>query len=193
MRQRTAVGGGQSGAAGPVRITQPSPSEDSVIGEVTRAIKTWEQAVVWKGPVVRVQSKTSNRCVDDPARHILSFNQVGFYSYAKLTEACGQIGVGCWTSIEDQGIGSLEEPSGSQSIVLNEERMWFTIGKQGCTQLRTIMVHESGHAFGLSHKGKAQGYPTDDAIMFTPYHESKQFCQPTLYDVVAMMANYQSR
>ena len=58
------------------------------------------------------------------------------------------------------------------------------------------MAHEAGHAFGMSHEDPAikqsEYRVTEDALMRARYRHSRQICKPTVYDVVAMMANYQS-
>ena len=53
--------------------------------------------------------------------------------------------------------------------------------------MHEILVHESGHALGFAHA------LSGNSIMRPLYDHASQLCVPQAYDVVAMMANYQSR
>ena len=62
-----------------------------------------------------------------------------------------------------------------------------------CTYLEHTLTHEAGHALGI-------GWPLNDhprnpalSIMSSGYTHTTRYCEPQAYDVVAIMANYQSR
>ena len=60
--------------------------------------------------------------------------------------------------------------------------------------MKTI-VHEVGHAFGI---GNAAGFsfnrhPVNDTLAIMSYASPGQYCEPQAYDIVALMALYQSR
>ena len=57
--------------------------------------------------------------------------------------------------------------------------------KKGCTLLSRIVMHETGHVYGLHHPKVAE-----ISVMHTI---KDNFCQPTQLDVVAVKAIYQSR
>ena len=63
--------------------------------------------------------------------------------------------------------------------------------ENGCSYLHKVMMHEAGHHYGIG------GHPhpgTPQAVMFGSVSGwGERFCNPQVYDVAAMMANYQSR
>ena len=53
----------------------------------------------------------------------------------------------------------------------------------GCSDVHRYLIHEAGHVFGISN------HPTiADSIM-----ADSDSCQPTAYDIMAIMVLYQSR
>ena len=72
---------------------------------------------------------------------------------------------------------------------------WDTMLSVGCRTLHEMIVHEVGHALGIG-KGtltdiNQHPYNTTHSIM--SYEDPKRYCEPQAYDIVAMMALYQSR
>ena len=179
------------------------------VADIKPGIKKWEQTVWWNkgigaGNIIRV---SGGQMVDDcvnPAEGRPTRNQVLFMSYKNMGEVEGCSGAACWTTHKTFGeiSGTLTEAQKPQSIVLKDTTDlppndpyhspldWYEIGSAGCTMLRSIIIHESGHSFGFSHYDIGGEF---DSVMDRPYTGATQRCSPTKYDVVAMMANYQSR
>ena len=80
---------------------------------------------------------------------------------------------------------SVPRPQRPQSIIIRASVPWTTVDPVGaCTFFDTLILHEAGHAYGLSHATN----------MHSIMQESpRNICYPSKYDIVATMANYQSR
>ena len=124
---------------------------------------------------------------------------------------CGTISTACWRSRTwDEvyrnsrsrllGVGSL--PSIAKgTILLRETRSvggnasdWNDLAhNNACKYVEHTIVHEAGHALGT-------GWPANDhprnstlSVMSAGYTHHTRYCEPQAYDVLAVMANYQSR
>ena len=57
-----------------------------------------------------------------------------------------------------------------------------------CSLLHITAQHEAGHVFGATHSSNLQ------SVMYETLADRLDlYCEPQVYDVVAMMVNYQSR
>ena len=165
----------------------PLPSKDTedTVEQIKAAIGEWEETVKWdktngdniiqtNGSVVRDCDYPGNR----PSR-----NQVIFYGDAEMDDLCGDLVIACW-----RRPGTLVASTPPGSIIMRSSLDWMEPNAGNCFRLHATLIHESGHSLGFGHS------TTRDSIMFGSYNSSTwNVCEPTAYDVAAMMANYQSR
>ena len=168
-----------------VLCTMPPIPSGITVADITNAIAQWETNVRWAGStanIVTASGRTSTTCTEpnDMAR---TNNQVIFLSDREMNMHCKPTALGCWAWPH----GSLDTPPGGQTIIMRASEDWSAIGSGGCTRLQEVMAHETGHAMGFQHARLPA------SIMRPRYNHSQQLCNPTAYDIVAMMANYQSR
>ena len=168
--------------------SHPLPSGVTA-AQVEAAIEEWETAVRWDdgsgSNIVRVSGTTSTMCAD-PRAPMLASNQVIFMDNKDVDDICdGEQDLACWdprpegTRVSPEVLGSI--------VVLRASINWSSsVGSGSCLLLHTVLVHESGHSFGLAH---APEHLSHSIMSLDPTN----LCKPTAYDVVAMMANYQSR
>ena len=63
-----------------------------------------------------------------------------------------------------------------------------------CSYLKEIVAHEAGHAFGLAHPALGEDPEADVREEYLMYRLLQPgICELQAYDIVAVMANYQSR
>ena len=172
---------------------EPSTSEEEpsplpmgfTVENIEDIIRGWDEAVKWGDArgnnILRTIGSAITPC-DDPEDRDRMRNQVLFYNNAFITKVCGAAAIACWAWPN----GDLTTPYPAQSILIRDSSHWGEMTPGGCTRLHRTLRHEVGHAFGLVH-GEIR-----DAIMH-PRGGRSQICGATEYDVVATMANYQSR
>ena len=177
----------------PASEMDPSPLPRGVtVLAIQNALREWDRTVKWNDAsgdnIIQTSGSSTTDC-EDPTDENRSHNWVIFYNDDLTAEICrNRHWTACWTE-QPPGWGTLTQPPpGPQSIVLRDSEDWDDIGSGRCSMLHELMVHESGHAFGLSHATSQENF-----IMRLKYEHDRQICRPTKYDVVAMMANYQSR
>ena len=107
---------------------------------------------------------------------------------------CTPTKAGCWSSLRwgSQVFG----PANSGTIRLRQSlgAEWNTFDtNSSCTLLHHQVVHETGHAFGIG-RGKALGtHPINREHSIMSENDHNSYCKPQAYDIVALMALYQSR
>ena len=160
-----------------------------VIVEIKDAIRTWQTAVGYSAIMsTTADPETSPGNCENPDMSS-THNQVVFVSDSDMDMYCANNLIGCWKKIGGDLSRGIAYPN--QSIVLRASgagRSWDTLTK-GCSQLRTVVAHEAGHAFGFGHPD----IPRSLGSMYLMDSETYEVCEPQAYDVVAAMANYQSR
>ena len=65
----------------------------------------------------------------------------------------------------------------------------------GCTELHELVIHEAGHAYGIGARVglNFNGHPVNKEHSVMSYKDHDDDCKPQAYDIVALMAIYQSR
>ena len=164
--------------------------------EIMNGINEWVTGVNWYVPVdgniVRANGSVVESCeVTDLDSQEQSDNQFVFYDEETTQNLCGANIIACWTDRRSFRPGTIDNPQFMRSIVLSDSENWIQIDSGGCTRLYAYAIHESGHAYGMGH-ATLKGFAMTGGLTRS-YTPETQVCRPTPYDVVAMMANYQSR
>ena len=184
-------------------------TKQEIARDIKDAVDKWEDNVTWEMNGVNIVASEdyslpeSQQCSTDPIPEELGRFEVKFVQNGRIRSACRPIqlwGMGplaCWRSDswEDRGIEMIE----SGSVLLNESygAEWNSFDVvSGCTFLHQQTVHEVGHAFGI---GNTTGlnfnrHPINTMHSAMSYDdETADYCEPQAYDIVALMAFYQSR
>ena len=178
----------------------PTKTIEDIATDIRAGINRWEHAARWdypgSGNIIEVSDGDLVETCASPADPDRKDDMVGFYNESTMRDICDPLfrGLhsGCWTTLGPRP--SLSAPIGPQTIALLETIDWNAVGRMNCTRLHRFAVHESGHSFGVSHISLDK-QETEDSVMYQTTEEGvlQAICHPTEYDVVAMMANYQSR
>ena len=102
------------------------------------------------------------------------------------------VGYACWASDSwrEEGVDQIE----SGAILFNagvKASAWNTeYPETGCTYLHHTIIHEVGHAFGIGTPARA--HPLNRKYSVMSYDDTNLYCNPQAYDIVALMALYQS-
>ena len=177
-------------------IASGSWTTDQVIAEIEAGIKTWETAV-GDGSVISTTALSETRTVDCEDSGMASMrdrNQVIFLRESQTNRVCGWAAIGCW-----KGFGKdpfLLSEFSKQSLILRASgkgKDWDTM-TGSCSYLKEIVAHEAGHAFGLAHPALGEDPEADVREEYLMYRLLQPgICELQAYDIVAVMANYQSR
>ena len=192
---------------------EPLPTGFSV-SDIEGAVLTWDDAVRWVLSSGRNIIRTGYTGVGCTAPQIITgiaFNQVMFFDDWAYENTCGgdPREVACWykhgalLTLTEIGTTIIQlDRHDYRTILMRSEGVdWGEIsGAPGnrCTFLHDTVAHEVSHSLGLYH-GSAVGDPDPDTPVVSNAALSRagtpgpHLCSPQLYDVVATMANYQSR
>ena len=183
--------------------------------QIAAAIEKWEEGVKKDSSgnsmiqTTRVYHPTpapTDACTPPIGVFPAGKNEVMFVSSKAMTKAvCLRSPPGCWRSWTWDSVqaysllGTLVSLSSiaKGTVMLNESRgavFWNTFGhNNACKRVENLVVHEVGHAWGI-------GWPYNDhprnptlSVMSDGYTHHTRYCEPQAYDIVALMANYQSR
>ena len=171
-------------------INAGSWTVSEIATEIRDAFRTWQTAV---GDSTILSVTSDDLTHPDKCEYPGSSsndNQVVFVDDRQMKMHCGSdTALGCW--LDHGGDLSEGEPFDKQSVILRASgggRSWSAVAN-GCSQLRTVAAHEAGHAFGIDHPH----IPSSQRRKYLMYENFQPVCGPQAYDVVAAMANYQSR
>ena len=170
-----------------------------VIDEVKKGAQVWETAIGDTTVLNTSFIKAIPRADCAPADGATDENQVVFPTLEDETrDLCNTPALrptppGCW---KNRGGWDLAADQGSNetTIVIRGDQYrnglpWDTQTLVGmCTQLLDTMAHEVGHALGLSHPARGA-----DRSKYAMAGGERGPCDPLPYDIVAVMAQYQSR
>ena len=170
----------------------------TVIAQVQAGVGAWAKAIGDSSvlTVTHLPATPRNDC-DDP-REVTSVNQIVFPTGDEFDDVCWPDDskgrpAACWPN---HGVRANDIANNrafpKQSIVFNGEGWghlsWdFWLVNNGCHVLRDVTTHEVGHALGLGHPVLVEDGP------WNQYAMGSGGCDPQPYDIVAAMANYQSR
>lgn len=155
--------------------------------DIALGIESWETGVRWKTSsnrnIIRA-SKTSALTTDtgDCADNAESSAVKGFGVRNDFRTKCN------WLMLDQNpnGVACGSNDNGNIFLDLSGELQAWRPGvktSSGCSDVHRYLSHEAGHVFGISN------HPTiADSIM-----ADSDSCQPTAYDIMAIMALYQSR
>ena len=193
----------------PSHIITSTRTKAQIIADIKAAVDEWKATVIWdRGGVNIITTRPlpdSTPCADPPTiSGILSpqtNNQVMFASDRQMAKAlCFNAG-GCWRSptwearaILDYFRVNVRLPAIEPGSVLLPESYgasWYGVWPTGCTVLHETVVHEAGHAFGIGWP--LNRHPSNQMHSAMSEEGDMHFCEPQAYDIVAVMANYQSR
>ena len=177
--------------------------------DMKNAVDKWEDTVIWNKSGANIIATTDytlpagDRCSSSVLPTSPTF-EMKFFSDQQIALACNPpaiIGIGdapsaCWrsSSWENSGIGLTKRCS----VLLNADRgatHWNKTLPSGCARLHETIVHEVGHAFGIGNKigMDYNRHPINKTHSIMSYKDPNQYCEPQAYDIVALMALYQSR
>ena len=173
------------------------------------AVDEWEDTVTWSRGGANIITTTAYALPSDERCSTLAIPtrrgrfEVKFASSFRMGAACNPFAIlpvinappACWRSTTWEATDLAQIDSGS--ILLNADRVaanWNRI-RDGCSYLRHSIVHEVGHAFGI---GNQRGFdynrhPTNTMHSVMSYDDGTWHCKPQAYDIVALMALYQSQ
>ena len=170
------------------------------ISDIEKGVSAWQETVKWEANsqnIIRVNRVTGHTCRTIPSstqsevrfvdRRVILTRCFGFLDWfsAGTTHACMR---------SPTMTNAAETTIDLAHIYLHNGHAWNPgvdlNSSTPCSKLSVWMTHESGHAFGLG------GLPNRHATVDKSIMQSSVpaiYCKPQPYDVVAIMALYQSR
>ena len=175
------------------------------------AVDEWEDTVIWDRGGVNIITTTDyplpagDSCSSTTIPPEEGRFEVRFVSDGEIKDSCNPLLVfvpwvdgppACWRSHswEHTGVQLIDRGS----VLLNADRgaaYWNQNLAAGCEKLHEMLVHEVGHAFGI---GKASlrsldEHPKNTTLSIMSKDSIDTYCEPQVYDIVAVTALYQSR
>ena len=177
----------------------------AIINDISSAVARWETTVIWdrngdriEGNIIRTIHDTllpGQTCVTHKLESSPSYNHVRFSSEMQMWDACAlrkREGNGCWRGPSWASIPLDSIEYGTTFLRADVGARWNTLNTIiGCTYLHRLVVHEAGHGFGIG-SARVQ-HPTNTEHSIMSENDSNNYCEPQAYDIVALMALYQSR
>ena len=173
------------------------------------AVDEWEDTVTWNRGGVNIITTTdyalsaSEHCSTWPVPPRGRF-EVKFVSGHTMKNACTNPlpwvddapPPACWRSHSWSTIGVDRITSGA--VLLNIDRgsaFWNKTVTGGCKKLYEQVVHEGGHAFGIGNRTGVDfnRHPINTEYAIMSYANVGKYCKPQAYDIVSVVALYQSR
>ena len=172
--------------------------------DMKNAVDAWEDTVIWNRSGANIITTTDYTLpAGEQCGAILKGRfEVKFVLDRDMKNAsCGSLipwvraAPACWRSRSwtSVGVGLIERGS----VLLNSDygATHWNDPAGSCTILRETIVHEVGHAFGIGNAAGASlnRHPINTTHSIMSYEDTNHYCEPQAYDIVALMALYQSR
>ena len=181
-----------------------NPEEEAeLIGDIVGAVTQWKNAVTWDTGGDNIILTQHDRLpqgqvcsTHDYVGTPFSYNHVMFRSSEQIMMECfpDTAARGCWRSLSwYYGTASYPMAYGMIRLSASVGRLaiYDLIPYTDCTSLYQLVLHEMGHALGIGGSGDSHPDNTSRSLMSENDHE--KHCEPQAYDIVALMALYQSR
>ncbi len=157
----------------------------SIAATIEAGIKEWETAVRWAANNANIVSTTATVSDTCPGDDVVKF--IPNDDVLKECRISNPDAWGCnprWSSnIFMRQTLSIMDPLTGTDIPIGWDAM-----AGACSLLHITAQHEAGHVFGATHSSNPQ------SVMYETLADRLDlYCEPQVYDVVAMMVNYQSR
>ena len=178
-------------------------SQQTIIRDIEQAVDKWEDTVAWNEDGVSVVSADSYslpagvECASRILGVPLGHSQAAFVSDLDLILA-GCFEIACWRSHSWEAIPLGSISYGAILLKASYGAGWNAFNTvTGCTFLHQVVVHEAGHAFGIGNghflRGSFDQHPINTMHSVMSQADDTDYCEPQAYDIVALMALYQSR
>ena len=155
----------------------------TVAGTIEDAIKVWEQTIRWVTGGANIIETTGTWSEQCPfTRYVV------FMEEEKVVQECKKPNAfGC----ERNGTIILRGRLDGLSDIIDQSSWSDILPEAGCSLLHAVVLHEAGHAIGVSDENHAR---LTDTVMYTSlFSGDGPYCTPQPYDIAAGMAYSQSR
>ena len=196
-----------------------SRTQLEIIEAIEGAVGKWEEAVIWDRGGHNIITTESYRLPGGenckypliPGTEVFSEIpdeegrfEIKFVDDGRIERACDLLDFrlapvnGCWRSESWELPGTQQIHSGvillNASLGADHWNARFG-GADGCTNLHELVIHEAGHAFGIGNRTGLDfnRHPINTMHSIMSYDDPGRYCEPQAYDIVALMALYQSR
>ena len=185
--------------------TVPAGLKMNII-DMKNAVAKWEDTVTWntgQGNIITTNGYSMSSNYENCERDLYPPNGVAvkFYSAKEMIRAlCINLRSpegappACWRS-PSWGAYLSVGPINNGVILVNKNRdeAWWkgNNGSGNCSNVHEYVVHEAGHGFGIGSLFNPHPVNTSGSVM--SYDNTGLYCEPQVYDIVALMALYLSR
>ena len=168
----------------------PRMVPDEIDPDFLDIVDVWEESVTWEQPNERNIIGTNGIVLTDCSTFNMAHNYVAFLNDEGYKVLCGDNrDQACFHSPPDKRATLDQAYQAPQTVVLRVGHDWATYVTTDCQKIKATLRHEISHVFGLGHLG-----PTPTLLLASPgRYRSDSVCEPSIWDVALIMANYQSR
>ena len=197
----------------PEDLAAVAGSSSQVVADIKAAVGEWEETVKWNLNGVnaitevnvittRYVSLGTTPCVPPSGKPIR--NQIMFVDDQDMLVALCFLEPLCWRSdtyyldvIRMAFLEGIGLPTIQPGFIMARESKgsgWYDTQDTDCSVLHTLVMHEVGHALGIGWPGVGDHSSNKmHSVMSLSVNRDMEYCRPQAYDIVAAMANYQSR
>ena len=161
--------------------SNPALTRDMWQGIIRDGVEIWDTKVEY----ITVGVPEMRRCTDeerDVSEGDVSLSLLALGDTDYVNRVCERPSFGCVAANGDATTGRIDN-----SAIFLRNNISLSLSESGCSNMSELVMHESGHVFGLGdHVSRAY-----DSVMYD--NGFLDLCAPTEYDIGAMKAIYQSR